>query len=236
MNSFEENKPIIPRDSEIEIGIHSNFYIKLNDKQHIDYINSDFCNVSSYEDYELIDETFVSIWHPDMPNVLYEILFETVNKREKTDFIIKMIAKDGRYFWVHTVLDAKINDYGEIVGYYIHCKPISKFAVKEIASFLYILKKIEERSNNTKVSRRYLIGFLEERKTTLTNFVIKLTEAYPVSENSTFYGNDNGYQPFRSSQNAGNTFGNYGAQQSTLQEQKPEAKKSLFQRIFGSKN
>ncbi len=235
MNNIDPNNPITPRDIEIKIGINTNFYIKLNDKEHIDYVNNDFCNLIGYEDFELIDENLLSIWHPDMPLVIHDIAMESVNKGERVELIIKFLFKDRKFCWTHTIIDSKINNFGEVIGYYIHSKAVSERAAKEIASLIYVLKKIEEKSNNSKVSKRYLIGFLEERKTTLSNFVIKLTEAYPVSENPAFYGNDTGYQPYRSSQNTGNTFGNYGAQQSTLQEQKPEAKKSLFQRIFGSK-
>jgi len=101
---------------------------------------------------------------------------------------------------------------------------------------MYILKKIEERTNNTKVSFRYFIGFLEERKCSLIDFITNLIKAYPVYENSSYYPETSGYQPYRSLQNAGNTVDKFGLQnQTTHQEQKPEVKKSLFQRIFGSK-
>jgi len=92
MNNKEPYSQITPRDNKMEIGIQTNFYIKLNEKQHIDYVNTDFCNVTGYEDYELIDELFTLIYHPDMPNVLNEILFDLVNKKEKVELIMKMIA------------------------------------------------------------------------------------------------------------------------------------------------
>lgn len=236
MNNYESKQPITPRDFEIEINSNSNFYIKLNEKRSIDYINSEFCNVSGYNDYELIDEQFVGLWHPEMPYVLHEILFESLNRREKLNIIVKMLAKDGRYFWVFATLDGKLNDYGEIIGYYIHCKPVSKYAVQQLVPLYHILKKIEEKSNNTHVSRRYIIGFLEEQKTNLNNYITNLCKTYPIVDQMLPYDNAQKGHYYQPNQQQHPLYGSPAPYNPNVnQEVKPEVKKSLFQRIFGSK-
>ncbi len=240
MLNFEYNNPITPRDFEIEINPNSHFYIKINSVGRIEYVNQDFCNVSGYNDYELIDESIDLLWHPDMPKVIFEILSENLAKKEKIRLVVKFISKDGRYFWLTCDFETKTNEYGEIVGHYNHSTFVYKHIVQQLGPLYHILSKIEAKSGNTKISKRYLVGYLEERNLSYNKYIDILFKTIPEYEkNNPYYQN----QPIKSSTlgqefhpnaNPSNPFHHHPPE--LAPQEKSVERKSLFQRIFGSKH
>lgn len=236
MSYFNTNNHIIPRDFEVEINPNSNFYIKFNSAGHIEYVNQDFCNISGYNDYEIIDASIDILVHPDMPKIFYEILNEHLAKKEKHRLISKFIAKDGRYFWLISNFETKTNDYGEIIGHYNHCKFVPKQIVHHLSPLYNILNKIEVKTGNTKVAKRYLIGYLEELRITHDKFIENLCEnanEYKINDPYQEPNSKGVFQNNYSNYNNPNTF--YKKPTEQLPEESPIKKRSLFQRIFGLK-
>ncbi len=86
-------------------------------KGNITYASDAFCHISQYSQKELIGQPHSIIRHPDMPNTIYEDLWETISSGKLWRGDIKNRAKDGSAYWVEMNIDPKFDANGDIFGY-----------------------------------------------------------------------------------------------------------------------
>ncbi len=172
----------LPIDREINVSPSSILMCKINADGIIEYINHSFSEISGYEEFEIIGESMNTLRHPDMPQVIYNILKERLEKNEPVKLINKQIAKDGRYFWLLSEFESKVNDNGELTAHYSHGVAAPSYSVHKINSLYKILLNIEEKSKSIETSKRYLIGFLEERNLSYNQFIDELSVNRPEYE------------------------------------------------------
>lgn len=225
----------IPTDREISINPSSLLNCKINSDGVIEYVNQQFCEISGYEEFEIIGESIEILRHPDMPKIFFEVLKERLAKKESMRLIAKFLAKDGRFYWLLTDFDTKLSNTGEIIAHYNRSTSAPSYAIHNINSIYKILSKIEAKTGNTKTSERYLVGFLEERNMTYNEYIEDLISSRPEYENKVINQPESSQQsrsPFQNQNNNTNvdllhTTNNVNSRPET------EKKKSLFQRIFG---
>lgn len=82
----------------------------------ITHVNQSFIEMSGYSEEELINAPHSILRHPDMPSVAFKDLWDTVNKGEKWQGIVKNLRKDGGYYWVKATVIPNIRN-GQVVGY-----------------------------------------------------------------------------------------------------------------------
>ncbi len=179
MENYPNQSPV---DREINVNPSIVLSCKISADGFIEYINHSFSEVSGYEEFEIIGESMDVLRHPDVPQIIYEILKERLSKNEPIKLITKQLAKDGRFFWLLSEYESKLNDAGELIAHYSHSVAAPTFAVHKISSLYKILSKIESKSGNTEVSKRYLIGFLEERNMNYNQFIEELCIHQPKFE------------------------------------------------------
>jgi len=80
-------------------------------------VSDAFCKISKYKREELIGQNHRIIRHPDMPNSLYEDLWETITANVIWEGEIKNRAKDGSTYWVWANIASIIDENGKKVGY-----------------------------------------------------------------------------------------------------------------------
>lgn len=178
-----ENYPNqLPVDREISVNPSTNLLCKINAEAIIEYVNHAFSEISGYEEFEIIGESMDVLRHPDMPDVIYEILTERLEKKEPIQLLNKMLAKDGRYFWLLSNFETKVDDKEKIIAHFSHSVAAPSYTVHKINSLYKILSKIESRTGGTEVSKRYLIGFLEERNLSYNEFIEDLSINHPEYE------------------------------------------------------
>jgi len=133
-------KKATPIDEEIEL--QNNVYIESDTdlKGIITYVNDYFAEISRFSKEELIGKPHSIVRHPDMPKVLFKILWNHLENGENFIAAVKNLAKDGRYYWVFTDFEPLVED-GKTVGYKASRKKISK-DVTDILDPLY--KKLTE--------------------------------------------------------------------------------------------
>jgi PAS domain S-box-containing protein len=171
-----------PSDREISISPSYVFNCKVSPEGLIDYANHQFCEVSGYEEFELIGESMELLRHPDMPEIFFHILLDRLQKKEPMRLIAKFLAKDKRYFWLMIDFETKADSDGNIIAHYSHCTAAPQYAIHKVSTLHRILSKIEEKTGDTEASKRYLIGFLEERNMTYNQYVEELSISHPEYE------------------------------------------------------
>jgi aerotaxis receptor len=82
----------------------------------ITHVNQSFIEMSGYTEEELINAPHSILRHPDMPAVAFKGLWDTVDKGEKWQGIVKNLRKDGGYYWVKATVIPNIRN-GQVVGY-----------------------------------------------------------------------------------------------------------------------
>lgn len=95
------------------------------------YVNDRFCELSGYTREELIGQTHRVIKSPDVPDSMYERLWETIRAGKIWKGQIKNVSKDGRCFWVDTTIVPFRDTRGEITQYVAIRSDITAIKVTE---------------------------------------------------------------------------------------------------------
>jgi len=156
------NKPT-PIDEEILLDPKRYIVSETDEKGKITFCNDYFMEVSGYSKEELIGKAHNIVRHPDMPKIVFKLLWETISSGKNINALVKNMAKDGRYYWIFTEFEIrKDTDTGKIIGYHAARKSISKHVIEVIADLYKELLEIEKK-DSIEASQTYLINFLKEK-------------------------------------------------------------------------
>lgn len=125
------------------------------------YANDAFSNTSEYSKLEIVGEPHNVIRHPDMPKIIFKVLWQHLKEGKNFHAIIKNLTKSGRYYWVITDFTIDTNDTGEIAGYTARRKAVPDSVVTKIAPLYKTLLEIEQ-IKNEKASELYFNAYLKE--------------------------------------------------------------------------
>lgn len=152
-----------PINEEIPLDPRRYIVSETDAKGKITYCNDYFKEISGYSEEELIGAPHSIVRHPDMPKVVFKLLWETISQGKNINAVVKNLAKDGRYYWIFTEFESrKDTDTGKIIGYHASRKTISKHVIEVIADLYAKLLQIEK-SDGVDASQKYLISFLKEK-------------------------------------------------------------------------
>ncbi|MEN4053501.1 MULTISPECIES: PAS domain-containing protein [Sulfurimonas] len=152
-----------PIDEEIVLDPKRYIVSETDEKGKITYANDYFQEVSGYSEEELIGKPHSIVRHPDMPKVVFKLLWETIGAGKNINAVVKNLAKDGRYYWIFTEFEIrKDTDTGKIIGYHASRKKISRHVIEIIADLYAKLLEIEKKEG-VEASEKYLVAFLKEK-------------------------------------------------------------------------
>jgi aerotaxis receptor len=75
-----------------------------DEKGKVIYANDDFCKMAQFSKDELIGKAHNIVRHPDMPNIAFKDLWQTVKDGKIWKGIVKNRTKDGGYYWVYATV------------------------------------------------------------------------------------------------------------------------------------
>ena len=137
-------------------------------KGKITFVNDYFMEISGYNQEELIGKPHSIIRHPDMPKIIFKLLWKTLKQGKNINTVVKNLAKDGRYYWIFTEFEIRRDtDTKEIIGYHASRKTISEHVI-EIISDLYKELLIIEKKDGMDESEKYLLSYLKEKGDDIT--------------------------------------------------------------------
>ncbi len=110
----------------------------------ITYGNEIFIAMSEYSEEELLGTPHSILRHPDMPRIVFKLLWDTIAAGKEIFAYVKNLSKSGKYYWVYANVTADYDTRGNIIGYYsVRRKPNDK-AVPVVAGVYESLLKAEE--------------------------------------------------------------------------------------------
>ncbi|KFF10333.1 PAS domain-containing protein [Flavobacterium hydatis] len=162
-----------PIDKEVKWDTSKTIVSKADLYGTLEYVNDTFSKVSGYDESELVGQPHNIIRHPDMPKVIFKVLWDNIKMGKKFHGIIKNLAKSGEYYWVITDFDYIVSEDAKILKYIARRKAISAGVVEKIEDLYKKLSKIEEVSG-IEASEKYLTGYLEDHNLDYVELITKL--------------------------------------------------------------
>lgn len=153
---------VIAIDTEIKLEKGRYLVSETDAKGIITYCNEYFNQISGYTQDELIGQQHNIIRHPDMPKVVFKLLWERIQSGKNINAVVKNLSKDGRYYWIFTEFKTRVDlDINSVIGYTAHRKLISDDVV-EVIDVLYKKLIIIEEEQNVHEAEVFLDKYLKE--------------------------------------------------------------------------
>jgi PAS domain S-box-containing protein len=168
-----KNRPL-PIDQEVVWDKNQTIMSKTDLYGTIEYANDVFTSVCGYEDFELMGQPHNFIRHPDMPKIIFKVMWENIKEGNQFHGIVKNMARSGKYYWVITNFEYLRDENGKITKYIAKRKAVPALVIKNHIEPLYKkLLKIEETSG-IEISEKYLVGYLEDIGLSYVDLITKL--------------------------------------------------------------
>ena len=145
---------VTPLDKEYTVSPDLEIYSETDLRGAVTAVNDGFLEISGYEKSELMGKPHSIVRHPDMPKVVFKLLWETLNKHEKMSAIVKNLRKNGEYYWVYSEYEPILKGE-EVVGFKSFRKPVPHSAVAAVES-LYGRLLAEESTNGVQSAQNML--------------------------------------------------------------------------------
>lgn len=184
-------------------------------------VNDVFCDVSGYSVVEVIGQPHRIVRHPDMPQLIFRMLWDNLKKENNFVGVIKNLSKSGEYYWVITDFMVRKDMLGNVTSYIARRKSISKELVENHIAPLYETLSKLERVGGMELSSRFFKNYLDKNGMDYIDFIIDV-----MTRNKEFLAFEE--IPATSSGVIKETLSDIDA----LGDEVSEKRKSFFERLF----
>lgn len=143
---------------------------KTDSKGIISYVNNVFVDVCGYSKEELLGKPHNIIRHPDMPKVIFKVLWENLQKGLNFNAIVKNLAKSGKYYWIITNFDIFKTPNGIPSDFLGVRNSVPNEVVEEVAPLYEELLKVEK-EKGVEESEKLLHELLKDKGGDYTTYV-----------------------------------------------------------------
>lgn len=170
------NLPVTNIEHELD---ESDFLIsRTTTKGVITYANEAFVKMSRYSESELIGQAHNILRHPDMPQAAFKNMWDTIQKGEIWNGIVKNRSKDGAFYWVKANVTPQYAG-NSLIGYTsVRVKP-SKEEVRQAESMYALInqgKSIPYRLDRGQFKEKGLKAFISKATSaSVDGFIIRST-------------------------------------------------------------
>lgn len=139
----------------------------------ITYCNEPFLKIVVATEKELLGKPHNIIRHPDMPRIIFKILWDHITKQNEVFAYVKNRSFDDSYYWVFANITASVDQNGKTIGYYsVRRKPNQKALDIIIPLYKDLLEA--EKTGGMKNSQKLLDDVLVQKKLGYDEFVNNL--------------------------------------------------------------
>ena len=135
-------------------------------------VNDVFCNVCGYSPDEMIGQPHSIIRHPDMPKLIFKLLWDNLKAGNNFIGVIKNLAKSGEYYWVITDFEMRRDTMGNITHYIARRKSVPKAVIENYVAPLYETLLKLEKVGGMELSTRFFKNYLAKQGKDYIDFII----------------------------------------------------------------
>jgi len=132
--------------------------------------NDIFTKISGYSKDELIGTSHNVIRHPDMPKIMFKIVWDHIMDKENVMAVVKNLAKDGKYYWVVTDFVTRVDANRNIINYTAYRRPVHEKVKQAVIPLYKALCAIEDVAGMD-ASERFLNNYFKDRDTNYDDMV-----------------------------------------------------------------
>jgi PAS domain S-box-containing protein len=165
----------VPTNNEIKMKQDDFIVSKTDKKGIITYGNEIFINMSGYTEKELIGTPHSILRHPDMPRIVFKLLWDRIQEKQEIFAYVKNLAKDGSFYWVFTNVTASLDSQGNIRDYYSVRRAPNPSAIATIEP-VYKLLLDAEKEGGMEASGKLLNDFLKEKGVSYDKLILSLQQ------------------------------------------------------------
>ncbi|MFM2486131.1 methyl-accepting chemotaxis protein [Celerinatantimonas yamalensis] len=111
---MRQNLPVT--EHEVLFPQHYNLLSTTDLKGIITYASPDFCQVSGYTQAELVGQAHNIVRHPDMPELAFADLWQTIKAGRAWHGVVKNRCKNGDFYWVDAFV-SPVTENGQVIEY-----------------------------------------------------------------------------------------------------------------------
>lgn len=164
-----------PNQNQKSLNINDFIVSKTDSYGKIIYGNKTFIKISGYAEHELIGSPHSILRHPDMPKIVFKLLWERIKNKQEIFAYVKNLCKDGSYYWVFANVTATVDPNGSIRDFHsVRRKPSDK--ALEIIPELYAQLLSSERKGGVEASKVLLDKVLNEKGVNYDGFILSLQQ------------------------------------------------------------
>lgn len=117
----------IPNNNERQLKDDEFIVSKTDSKGKILYGNKIFIGISGYEEAELLGKPHNILRHPDMPKLIFALLWERIQAKQEIFAYVKNMCKDGSFYWVLANVTVTLDASNQMIDYHsVRRKPSIK--------------------------------------------------------------------------------------------------------------
>jgi len=146
---------------------------KTDTKGKITYVNKIFMDMAEYSENELVGKPHSIVRHPDMPKVVFKLLWDYVKQKKEIFAFVINKTKNSNAYWVYANVTASLDENGNIIGYYSVRRKPNPEALKVIKP-LYEKMVAAEKSGGVEASTKILEDLLREKGVSYDELIISL--------------------------------------------------------------
>lgn len=135
---------ITPTGVERTFGADEIIVSKTDPQGRITYANPVFQRVSAYREDQLLGKPHSIVRHPDMPRIVFKLLWDTIAAGQEIFAYIDNLAADGAHYWVLAHVTPSYRD-GRLIGYHSNRRLPERTAVAEVSALYATLRSEEQR-------------------------------------------------------------------------------------------
>ncbi len=139
------------------------------------YGNKTFIEISGYEEEELLGKPHSLLRHPDMPKIIFALLWERIHNKQEIFAYVKNLCKDGSFYWVFANVTVTLDNERNIRDFHsVRRKPSIK-AMDTIPN-LYAQLLSAQKSGGIEESKALLNKLLDEKGVDYDEFILALQQ------------------------------------------------------------
>jgi len=139
----------------------------------ITYGNALFIQMSGFEELELLNQPHNILRHPDMPAVVFKMLWSRIREGKEIFAYVKNKTKEGDYYWVFAHVTPSFDANRKISNYHsVRRKPTQK--ALDVIRPLYANLLQQERSGGVNASESTLNELLKSKGMSYDEFILSI--------------------------------------------------------------
>lgn len=166
-----------PNPTNQEIHMRDDDFIVSKTDQYgkITFGNKMFIQMSGYGESDLLGAPHSILRHPDMPKIVFKLLWETLKKKEEIFAYVKNLSKDGSFYWVFANVTCTPGENGSIKDYHsVRRKPSHK--AMELIPNLYRELLTAESTGGVSASEKLFNKKLSDQGMSYNDFILTLQQ------------------------------------------------------------